>query len=96
MAKYTIREAADIMGVSLDTVRRGVKSGRLAGEKVFERNVPIWYVEIEDADIPKVRQTTRDVTDEGLKARLDDLERDRDAWRNAALSLLQILEGQRT
>jgi DeoR/GlpR family transcriptional regulator of sugar metabolism len=43
--KVKIREAAEILGVSMDTVHRRLKTGESEGEKVFEGGVEIWLID---------------------------------------------------
>lgn len=46
--RATIREAARQLGVSMDTVRRRLKSGVLQGERVSGQYGPTWYVILPD------------------------------------------------
>ena len=83
-----IREAAEIMGVSMDTIRRRLKSGDLDGEKVFEGGVEVWLVTLPDRYAqhqdphPGLDQVTR-----LLAVQLEEVQRDRDYWRQMAMVL---------
>jgi excisionase family DNA binding protein len=55
----TVREAADFLGVSTETVRRMIRSGRLRGEKVHRPQGTAFLVELPDA----TGAATRDVAD---------------------------------
>lgn len=79
--KVKLREAAEILGVSVDTVRRRVKSGDLPGEKVFEGGVELWMVELPDT-VERAQGA-----DEWLHRYVEELERDRDYWREIAMRL---------
>lgn len=51
--RVTIREAAEILGVSVDTVRRRLRGGMLEGERVETPQGYVWYVEIPDGVSPE-------------------------------------------
>lgn len=89
MAKVKIREAADILGVSMDTVRRRLKSGSLEGEKVFEGGVEIWLVSLPDrrTDTPPDPHQDQDRMVRVLLAQLEETRVDRDRWHAMAMAL---------
>ena len=83
MAKLTIAEAADTLGVAQSTIRKRLRSGDLQGQKVKGAGGFRWEVFV--ADGPTVKGDTQDgnhanVTDDGgalvveLKARVNNLE----------------------
>jgi len=90
-AWVTIREAADVLGVSADTVRRRLKTGALVGEKRPTDAGMAWFVQLPADTEP---QHLRRVDQNELKALQDrvayleernrDLVEDRDAWKGQA------------
>lgn len=89
MAKVTIREAAVLLGLSVDTIRRKLRAGKLKGEKVVRKNVKIWLVDVDDALLPK-QPARQEPTQEGLLTfQFDHLRKDRDRWRDLALCLVK-------
>ena len=48
MAKVSLAEAAGMLGVSIETVRRRIKRGDIRGEKVKTDHGYQWFVEAED------------------------------------------------
>jgi len=85
MAKLTIAQAADTLGVAQSTIRKRLRSGDLQGQKVKGAGGFRWEVFV--ADGPTVKGDTQDgnhanVTDDGnggalvteLKARVNNLE----------------------
>ena len=91
--KVTIREAAEYLGVSMDTVRRRIKSGDIEAEKVFQGGVEIWLVTLPDrrTEIPPDPHPgpDRDQMVQILLAQLEETQRDRDRWYAMAMALGQ-------
>ena len=48
----TIREAAEAMGLSPDSIRRRIKAGRLAAMKVKSENGPAWRIQPDGVGAP--------------------------------------------
>lgn len=46
--RVTIREASDVLGLSVDTIRRRLRSGALVGERRETPQGFVWYVEVSD------------------------------------------------
>lgn len=92
MREVGIREAADILGVSVDTVRRRVRSGDLPARRVPMGKGYRWMVEVEaetpdDAparDPREVEVATLRAQVAGLERLVETLVEDRDAWRDQA------------
>jgi hypothetical protein len=84
MPSVTIRDAATMLGVSPDTIRRRLARGELTGQQVHSggRAGFTWYVDLPDADaapepgalaVPAVVPAASD-----LQRQLDDLRAERD------------------
>ncbi len=58
-AQLPIREAATILGLSLDQARKQVQRGTLPAEKVGSR----WYIRLTDEQLPKASETVSDVSE---------------------------------
>lgn len=94
----TIKEAAERLGVSQDTIRRRLKMGELTGEREKTRQGFIWRVELPSEldlqptpekqaapsrdGIVELAQLRERVT--GLERLADELKSERDAWREQA------------
>ena len=63
----TVREAADFLGVSTETIRRMIRSGRLRGEKVHRPQGTAFLVELPDA----TGEATCDITNGATAGRHD-------------------------
>lgn len=63
MAKVGLAEAAQILGVSSETVRRRLKKGELTGEKIKTDHGYQWVVELEDLAPEGVPTTVVDVVE---------------------------------
>lgn len=63
MAKVGLAEAAQILGVSPETVRRRLKKGELTGEKIKTDHGYQWVVELEDLVPEGVPTTVVDVVE---------------------------------
>lgn len=64
VAQLTIRQAADALGVSMDTIRRHLRSGQLTGQRVDIQTgkgaTSIWYVDVpDDAAVAPARKSSR-------------------------------------
>src|SRR3954452_18472870 len=58
--RVTIREAATILGVSSDTIRRRLRSGTLTGERAETPQGFVWYVDLpDDADASPMHTPTQ-------------------------------------
>jgi len=97
--RVSIKEAAERLGVSADTIRRRLKSGELAGEREKTPQGFVWRVELpQDApgepasaeaspgatagdDIERARLRERIA---GLERLAEELQGERDAWREQA------------
>jgi len=89
----SIREAAERLGVSPDTIRRRLKTGELAGEKVKTAQGLAWRVELPPnappappdiiaaaaVELARLRERVS-----GLERLADELQSERDAWREQA------------
>lgn len=96
----TIREAAQRLGVSADTVRRRIRRGELPGERQETPQGYVWRVDVSqatggtgDAPGPSERATEAATTGEldilrervaGLERLVTELQQDRDQWREQA------------
>jgi excisionase family DNA binding protein len=58
----TVREAAEIMGVSSETIRRMIRDGRLRGQKVHRPQGTAFLVEMSDVTVEATPDAARDVT----------------------------------
>ncbi len=63
MAKVGLAEAAQILGVSSETVRRRLKKGELTGDKIKTDHGYQWVVELEDLAPEGVPTTVVDVVE---------------------------------
>lgn len=52
MTKLKIREAATILGVSTDTVRRRIRTGELEAELHLHNGCPTWFIERSNLGVP--------------------------------------------
>ena len=95
----SINEAAERLGVSVDTIRRRLKSGDLAGEKVKSAQGFAWRIEL-PADAPPAQDagstSSAPAADAielvqlreraaGLERLAEELKSERDAWREQAV-----------
>lgn len=93
----TIKEAAERLGVSQDTIRRRLKTGELAGEREKTRQGFVWRVALppEFAQAPAAAEPAPAASDAvelaqlrervaGLERLADELKSERDAWREQA------------
>ncbi len=55
-ATLPIREAATLLGLSLDQARKQVQRGTLPAEKIGNR----WYIRLTDAQLPRASETVSD------------------------------------
>lgn len=96
MGEYVpLKDAADRLGISVDTVRRRMRAGELVAEKRPTKQGFAWYVEL-PADAPPAPVTADAGTAAevamlraqvlGLEGRLDELRQERDAWREQAVT----------
>ena len=58
----TVREAADVLGVSTETIRRMIRAGRLRAERVHRPQETAFLVELPDATVEATQDTMGDVT----------------------------------
>src|SRR3954468_4635048 len=93
-----LREAADRLGISTDTVRRRLKRGELAGEQRVTAHGPAWFVQLaDDASAPPEASSPTPATSDvheltilrtrvnGLTVQLAQAEADRDRWHHFAV-----------
>jgi len=100
MASVGIAEAARMLGLSQDTVRKRVRSGELPGKKVDAPGGFRWMVELEDResagiDEPRLTGASSDVLVDLLTAQVQDL-RDQLEARTREISELHQLMGARS
>jgi excisionase family DNA binding protein len=98
MIELTIKEAAERLGVSADTVRRHLKSGELEGRREPMGSGYRWIVQLDEDLEPEPQAATGtavasaealELADarariEGLERLIDELAADRDHWREHA------------
>jgi len=101
MARVGIAEAAHNLGISQDTVRRRLRCGELAGEKVRHAGGFRWLVEMDNTTTAEEDQRvlpSGNGTDTpliaSLEARIDDLKEELEA-RRQEIQQLHILLSQR-
>lgn len=80
MPSVTIREAAALLGVSTDTIRRRLARGELTGQQVHAggRGGFTWYVDLPDADAGPTDAVAQVSAPDDLARQLDDLRAERD------------------
>lgn len=89
MARLTITQAAERLGVSTDTIRRRIKRGQLQAEKEARPQGSRWMVEIADEDVPP-----DDATVAGLQAEVSALRTEVESRRREMERLYQLLDQQ--
>ena len=90
--RVPIKEAAERLGVSADTIRRRMKKGELVGEKEPTPQGYEWRIvlPVEESNAGDERQEAPEpprsdtIELELLRERLDELKEERDAWRGQA------------
>lgn len=102
-----LREAADRLGISTDTVRRRLKRGELTGEQRTTAHGPSWFVQIpeqgKDGEDEAAAPATSDERElitlrtraEGLAAQLAQAEADRDRWHQLAVDAIDRAHRER-
>lgn len=92
--RVPIKDAAERLGVSADTIRRRMKKGELVGEKEPTPQGYEWRIllPVEDSDAQEPTTPASSASDKGdairlelLRERIDELKEERDAWREQAL-----------
>ena len=89
MARLTIAQAADTLGIAQSTIRKRLRSGDLEGQKVKGAGGFRWEVFV--ADDPTIKSDTNDDTDGGA---LVEILRDELAEKNRQISELHRLLAQ--
>jgi excisionase family DNA binding protein len=100
MAEVSIKEAADRLGVSADTIRRRLKAGEVEGRRVpmgtADSKLYRWLVQLPDdlepepesaaaaGDTQAIELAEARVRIEGLERLIDEVASDRDHWRDQA------------
>lgn len=91
--RVSIKEAAERLGVSADTIRRRMKKGELVGEKEPTPQGYEWRIvlPVEESDATTPESEPASASHQGdtielelLRERIDDLKEERDAWRAQA------------
>lgn len=88
--RLSMKQAAERLGVSVDTIRRRLKKGELVGEKEPTPQGYEWRIvlpiEEEPQEAPGEPETSRGdaIEAELLRERIDELKAERDAWREQA------------
>lgn len=96
MPSVTIREAAALLGVSTDTIRRRLARGELTGQQVHAggRGGFTWYVDVPDADAPPSTAVVPAAPGDDLRQQVDALRAERDqllARQDRLLDIIQTL-----
>ena len=89
MAQVTIREAAERLGVSTDTVKRRLKRGELQATKRPRPQGFVWMVEMPDE--PEPQQAPDDAEVQVLRAKVELLESEVQARRDEMTRLHTLL-----
>ena len=94
MAQWvSVREAADILGVSQDTVKRKLKAGTLPGRKETGEKGERWLVELPDDATATLRQDQDSALGAALQQVIDVLSRERDElWQEVASRRREVEE----
>lgn len=88
--RLSMKQAAERLGVSVDTIRRRLKKGELVGEKEPTPQGYEWRIvlpiEEEPQEAPGEPETSQGdaIERELLRERIDELKAERDAWREQA------------
>lgn len=84
--RVTVAEAADVLGITVEAVRGRIKRGTIAHEREGERVFVLLDTDQTSASRDQGRDQTSDRPElvEELRARIEDLRADRDAWREQA------------
>lgn len=103
-----LREAADRLGVSTDTIRRRLKRGELVGEQRVTAHGPSWFVQLpeEEDAAAEASSPASAMSDkheliilrtrvEGLFAQLAQAEADRDRWHQVAVDAIDRAHRER-
>lgn len=93
MPSVTIREAAALLGVSTDTIRRRLARGELTGQQVHtgQRGGFAWYVDVPDTDTAPTAVVVPAAPADDLRQQVDALRAERDQLLARQDRLLDII-----